>query len=78
MLYRLDEVIACWRGITAPVCWVSSDADTPTHRFTRTPAFRERLEAIADRREVMVPEAGHMLHHDQPAAVARLIEEFLA
>jgi len=26
----------------------------------------------------VVPAAGHMVHHDQPAAVARLIEEFLA
>jgi pimeloyl-ACP methyl ester carboxylesterase len=25
-----------------------------------------------------VPQAGHMLHHDQPEAVARLVEEFLA
>jgi pimeloyl-ACP methyl ester carboxylesterase len=25
-----------------------------------------------------VPAAGHMVHHDQPTAVARLIEEFLA
>jgi pimeloyl-ACP methyl ester carboxylesterase len=25
-----------------------------------------------------VPDAGHMLHHDQPAAVAALIEAFLA
>jgi pimeloyl-ACP methyl ester carboxylesterase len=24
-----------------------------------------------------VPDAGHMLHHDQPEATARLIEEFL-
>lgn len=78
VLFRLDEVVACWRGITAPVCWVTSDADTETHRYTRTAAFRERLEAIADRREVTVHDAGHMLHHDQPAAVARLIEDFLA
>ena len=27
---------------------------------------------------VRVPDAGHMLHHDQPQAVARLLEEFLA
>ena len=26
---------------------------------------------------VTVRDAGHMLHHDQPEAVARLIEEFL-
>jgi pimeloyl-ACP methyl ester carboxylesterase len=27
---------------------------------------------------VSVPEAGHMLHHDQPEAVGHLVEEFLA
>jgi pimeloyl-ACP methyl ester carboxylesterase len=26
----------------------------------------------------MMPEAGHMLHHDQPEMLARMIEEFLA
>ena len=77
VLYRLEEVLACWRAITAPVCWVTSDADTDYHRLTRTAAYRERLAAIADRREHVVTEAGHMLHHDQPEAVARLIEEFL-
>jgi pimeloyl-ACP methyl ester carboxylesterase len=29
-------------------------------------------------RHATVPDAGHMLHHDQPGAVAALIEEFLA
>jgi pimeloyl-ACP methyl ester carboxylesterase len=36
----------------------------------RRAAFRDlRYETLAD--------AGHMLHHDQPEAVARLIEDFL-
>jgi pimeloyl-ACP methyl ester carboxylesterase len=36
----------------------------------RRAAFRNlRYETVAD--------AGHMLHHDQPEAVARLIEDFL-
>jgi pimeloyl-ACP methyl ester carboxylesterase len=26
----------------------------------------------------MMPEAGHMLHHDQPEMLAAMIEEFLA
>jgi pimeloyl-ACP methyl ester carboxylesterase len=26
----------------------------------------------------MMPEAGHMLHHDQPVLLAAMIEEFLA
>jgi pimeloyl-ACP methyl ester carboxylesterase len=25
-----------------------------------------------------VPQAGHMLHHDQPELLARMIEDFLA
>jgi pimeloyl-ACP methyl ester carboxylesterase len=37
----------------------------------------ERRAAFRDLRHVPVPAAGHMLHHDQPEAVARLIEEFL-
>ena len=36
------------------------------------------LQAVAQVRTALVEDAGHMLHHDQPAAVARLIEDFLA
>ncbi len=75
--YRLDEVLACWREITAPVLWVASDADTEMHRHTRTPAFRERLSAISCLQELTVTDAGHMLHHDRPEAVARAIEGFI-
>ena len=38
----------------------------------------ERRAAFRNLRYVSVPHAGHMLHHDQPEAVARLVEEFLA
>jgi pimeloyl-ACP methyl ester carboxylesterase len=33
---------------------------------------------LSDVRISRVEDAGHMLHHDQPAAVARLIEEFMS
>jgi len=36
-----------------------------------------RLSVLRDARMVMVDDAGHMLHHDQPAAVAAAIEPFL-
>ena len=76
VLYRLDEVLACWREITAPVLWVASDADTERHRSTRTADFRQRLTAIARLEELTLADAGHMLHHDRPAAVAAAIESF--
>ena len=40
--------------------------------------YHERLKSIPDVKIARVDDAGHMLHHDQPAAVARLIEDFLA
>ena len=39
--------------------------------------FHERLKVVPDCRTAVVQDAGHMLHHDQPQAVAALIEHFL-
>ena len=40
--------------------------------------FHERLDVVNRvERHVLAP-AGHMLHHDQPEALARLLEDFLA
>jgi len=36
-----------------------------------------RLDHLADLRREMLQDAGHMLHHDQPQALARLVEDFL-
>ncbi len=38
---------------------------------------RRRLAHVPNGRLVTIPDAGHMLHHDQPAAVAAAIESFL-
>jgi pimeloyl-ACP methyl ester carboxylesterase len=82
LLYHVDEVLACWRQITAPVLWVEAE-DTNMWRWMGP---KEQARAEIDRRMAhlasvtprMVPDAGHMLHHDQPELLARLIEEFLA
>ncbi|RYF64827.1 MAG: alpha/beta hydrolase [Comamonadaceae bacterium] len=39
---------------------------------------KEGLDQLRDLRLGHVADAGHMLHHDQPAQVAQLIEAFLA
>ena len=36
------------------------------------------VAAFADLRHVILPEAGHMLHHDQPEALAQVLEGFLS
>ena len=78
-LYRYEEALACWRQVAAPVLWVEGAQSESMKRMKLDPAqVAERRAAFRDLRHVAVPDAGHMLHHDQPAAVAKLIDEFLA
>ena len=77
-LYRLDEVLAVWRRIQAQVLWVQSDHIDAFHQFVLQPAYAERLTAIERLARATVHDAGHMLHHDQPEAVADLVERFMA
>ena len=81
ILYRLEEVLACWQAINAPVLWVEAD-DTDVWRWMGSKdAAREegdrRIRFIRDVTKATVRDAGHMLHHDQPESVAEIIEQFL-
>ena len=79
VLYRYDEVRACWQQVSAPVLWVDADAsDTLARLSLDERQHAERRSAFANLEHVTVRDAGHMLHHDQPEAVARLVENFLA
>lgn len=76
-LYRVDEVLACWRQIRADMLLVVARQSDRWYKFLSSDEFRLRLLAVASLRTTIVDDAGHMLHHDQPREVARLIEEFL-
>jgi len=82
MLYQVEEVMACWSRITAPVLWVEA-AETNMWEWMG-PKEEARIEIdrrlgfLKDVRCEMMMDAGHMLHHDQPAELARLVEQFLA
>jgi len=78
VLYRYEEARACWRQVRAPVLWLDGEETTAPKRLGLDAAQREeRRAAFPNMRYATVPGAGHMLHHDQPEAVAHLIEEFL-
>jgi pimeloyl-ACP methyl ester carboxylesterase len=78
VLYRLDEALACWRRITAPVLWVWGDGEWMRKWFkTGQDDLEERRAAFADLREVTVADSGHMLHFDQPEKLAQVLETFL-
>jgi len=59
------------------VLWVEA-TDTDAHRWAGdADEIGRRVEALKSVEVARVADAGHMLHHDQPQAVARLIEDFV-
>ncbi|MDR6583764.1 alpha/beta hydrolase [Herbaspirillum sp. BH-1] len=82
ILYRVDEMMACWRRITAPVLWIEA-TDSDIGRFFGPASLKReeidrRIACIPRTQVEMIDQAGHMLHHDQPERLAQLIETFLA
>lgn len=87
-VYRLEETFAVWGRIRARVLWVAA-ADSHIPRWLdRHPegeaatdslaGVRRRMASVHGATLVAVEDAGHMLHHDQPEAVAAAIERFLS
>jgi pimeloyl-ACP methyl ester carboxylesterase len=81
MLYRIEEVLACWSAITAPVLWVEAEDTNMWQWMGPKPEARieidRRLAHLKNVQTEMMADAGHMLHHDQPEQLARMIERFL-
>jgi pimeloyl-ACP methyl ester carboxylesterase len=80
-LTRVDETLELYQRISAPMLFVEAQDNELKTWYAGKYTYAEfcaRLEHIAHVRKAVVPDAGHMLHHDQPEIVAQLIEEFLA
>ncbi|KAB2970295.1 alpha/beta hydrolase [Zoogloea sp.] len=78
VLYRRAELMAAWQRVSAPVLWVSPLASDLRRRMGIPDEANEAAKAcFRDFREILLPDCGHNLHHDQPGEVARIIETFL-
>jgi pimeloyl-ACP methyl ester carboxylesterase len=82
MLYRLDEVLACWERIACPVLWVRAVATDVLRFVAESPAaaideVERRRGVLRDCEAVVIDDAGHMVHHDQPEVLARVITDFV-
>lgn len=79
-LHRVEETLAIYRAITAPTLMVEAKQDSLAvfwdKRYTRQ-EFHTRTSAVPSLRREILPDCGHMLHHDQPERLARLLEDFL-
>ncbi|MDB5913002.1 MAG: hydrolase-like protein [Ramlibacter sp.] len=80
-LFRVDESLELYRGIRAPVLAVEASDDSLGQwwqgKYTLA-EYHERLKAVPDVRLGCIADAGHMLHHDQPQALAAMVEDFLS
>jgi pimeloyl-ACP methyl ester carboxylesterase len=77
VFHSLDEWAACWRRIQATSLWVAAGDPLPGTVRAHAKSFNSALDAIGRERVVRVADSGHNVQHDQPEAVAALIENFL-
>jgi len=80
-LYRWDEMAELWQRIQAPVLSVEASDDSLSQWWKGSytlAQYHERLHGVAQVQVARIEDAGHMLHHDQPEALARRIEDFLS
>ena len=80
VLHQVDETLACWALIKAPVMWVEGDR-TDISKWWRGrysyEEFQTRLAVVSQVEQHRLAPAGHMLHHDQPEDLARRVHAFL-
>ncbi len=78
VLYRVEEAMACWRRITAPVLWLWGDGQWMMKWMKGDKALLDSYRSCyRSLQEQTIAEAGHMMHHDQPERFAAAIEAFL-
>jgi len=85
VLYRVEEILETWKLITAPTLWVEAADSQPEQwwggRYSRA-EFQERLNVVqhfeGQVERHLLADCGHMLHHDQPQALAQRLAAFLA
>jgi pimeloyl-ACP methyl ester carboxylesterase len=77
-LYRRDETEACWRQVEIPVLMLLAACSEYLPGLGEDGSearFRSMLRHLTLH---TLPEVGHMMHHEDPAAVAALIRDFVA
>jgi pimeloyl-ACP methyl ester carboxylesterase len=79
-LFRVEEVEACYAAIACPVLTLLAE-ENRLHKWQgghySLADYLQRLAHLADNKTITIANAGHMLHHDQPQAVAQAISDFL-
>lgn len=78
VLYRREEARACWQATTADVLLVVGGNSNFRERFPGFGVVEDVQSHYRHSSLLTIPQAGHMLHLDQPLAVANAIKSFVA
>ena len=81
LLYRVDETLALWQQIGAPLLWAEgAQTDVAKYWGDRYPRseFDTRLSVVRRVTHAVLDDCGHMLHHDQPQRLAEHLLRFLS
>jgi pimeloyl-ACP methyl ester carboxylesterase len=76
VLYRREEAEACWARVRCPMLFIAGESSG--HQERRLADFSDEFlkRMFRDVQIVSLPGLGHMMHYEDPAAVARPIVEF--
>jgi len=77
VLYRREEAKNCWRNIRAKTLLVLAEQSAFNERYIREGYQTELQDCIQDFAEAVVNASGHMLHLEQPQALAAMLDTFL-
>lgn len=71
--FYTEQALEFFRRIECPVLIVEGEASRQTRRTDK----QERYDAIRNHRRMIIDQAGHMVHQDNPVALAEVIATFL-
>lgn len=75
ILYRIEEAKETWMRIKCPVHWVYGTKSELIHSLiSDRNDWNDRISCFNFFTEHIVADAGHMLHYDQPAVIAQIID----
>jgi pimeloyl-ACP methyl ester carboxylesterase len=78
VLYRREEAEACWRRFEAPMLLVLAELSEIRPRVGADASEEYLRSFFRNLRLVTVPQVGHMMHIEDPDAIARHVVEFVA
>lgn len=78
-VYRVEDSLACWARIEAPVLLLIASYGLINRRFGNDPLeLARRTGSFKTLQTLTIPDAAHNLQHDQPELTAAAIEDFLS